>query len=144
MPDGTSFRCASAGDITGSFETGWYWLKPSPAAVLPQGTRARVAVAPVGEIPLRRRDRQQARDAAAADVVDAREHHVVALDLHHDRRGQALAVELAERHGEVGGMAVPADGEIRTERDLRRPLRAAYRNLPLAPLGRRVPCRRYG
>src|ERR1700757_962156 len=84
----------------------------------------------------RRRDRQQAGNAAAADVVDPREHHVVALDLDHDRRGQALAVELAERHGEVGGVAVPADGEVGTERDLRRALRPADRDLPLATLRR--------
>src|ERR1700760_2957356 len=83
-----------------------------------------------------RRDRQQAGNAAAADVVDPREHHIVALDLDHDRRGQALAVELAQRHGEVGGMAVPADGEVRTERDLRRALRPADRDLPLAALRR--------
>ncbi len=68
----------------------------------------------------------------AADVVDAGEHHVVALDLHHDRGVQALAVELAERHREVGGMAVPADGELGAERDLGGALRTAYRNLPFA------------
>ena len=33
-------------------------------------------------------------------------------------------------------MAVPADGEIGTERDLRRALRAANRDLPFAPLRR--------
>src|ERR1700751_4598605 len=87
---------------------------------------------------LRRRDREQARDAPAADVVDAREHDVVALDLDHHGRGEALAVELAERHGEVGGVAVPADGEIGTERDLRRALRAAHRDFPFAALRRHL------
>src|SRR5260370_41703694 len=79
---------------------------------------------------LRRRNREQAGDAAAADVVDAGKHHVVALDLHQHRRGQAFAVEFAERHGEIGGMTVPADGEIRTERDLRGPLWTAHGDLP--------------
>src|SRR5260370_6956659 len=80
---------------------------------------------------LRRRYREQAGDAAASDVVDAGKHHVIALDLHQHRRGQAFAVELAERHGEIGGMAVPADGEVRTERALRPPLRTADPPLPL-------------
>jgi putative ABC transport system substrate-binding protein len=38
---------------------------------------------------LRRRNRQQAGDAAAADIVDAGKHHVIALDFHHRRRGWA-------------------------------------------------------
>src|SRR5271157_1749465 len=84
---------------------------------------------------LGRRDRQEGRDALAANVVDARVNHVVALDLDHDRRVEALAVELAERHGEVGGMAAPVDREVGTQRHLRRPLRPAHCDLPLASVG---------
>src|SRR4051812_46609176 len=47
---------------------------------------------------LRRRNGQQTGNAAAADVVDPREHHVVALDLDQHRSGEAFAVELAKRH----------------------------------------------
>src|SRR5215475_3488931 len=86
----------------------------------------------------RRRDRQQAGNAAAADVVDAREHYVVALDLDQHGRVEALAVEFAKRHGKIGGMAVPADGEVGAERNLRRSLRTADRDLPLAPLRRHL------
>src|SRR5207244_3945050 len=85
-----------------------------------------------------RGDRQQARNAASADVVDAGEHDVVALDLDQHGRGQALAVELAERHRKVGGVAVPADGEVGAERDLSRALWAAHRDLPLAALRRHL------
>src|SRR5581483_2146862 len=58
---------------------------------------------------LGRRDREQGGDAPAADVVDAGVNHVVTLDLDHHGRVQALAVELAERHGEIGGVAAPVD-----------------------------------
>src|SRR3954447_2548995 len=85
---------------------------------------------------LRRRDREQAGNAAAADIVDAGEHHVVTLDLDHHGGGEALAVELAKRHREIGRTGIPADGEVGPERDLRRALRTAHRNLPLA-IGRR-------
>src|ERR1700687_625778 len=84
-----------------------------------------------------RRNCQEAENAAPADIVDAREHHVIALDFHHDRRGQTLAVELAERHREVGRMAVPADREVGAERDLRGTLRTAHRDLPFASARRR-------
>src|SRR5258708_28372443 len=90
---------------------------------------------------LRRRYRQQAGNAAAADIVDASEHDVIALDFHHDRCGQALAVEFTERHGEIGGMAVPADRQVGTERDLCRALPTAYRDLPCASLWGRFPPR---
>src|SRR5450631_2637663 len=81
---------------------------------------------------LRRRNRQQAGNAATANIVDPREYHVVALDLDHDRRGQALAVELAERHREIGCVTVPADREIGAKGYLRGALRAAHRDLPFA------------
>src|SRR4030088_826615 len=81
---------------------------------------------------LRRRNRQQAGNAAPTDVVDAREHHVIALDLHQHRRGQALAVELAQRHRKVGGMAIPADRKVGPERNLRGTLWTAHRDLPFA------------
>ena len=90
------------------------WLicrrKPSPARRLAARRRSRRGshALTVDERGLRRRDRQQAGNAAAADVVDAGEHHVVALDLDHHGRGQALAVELAERHREVGGVGCPS------------------------------------
>src|SRR6185503_15868001 len=90
-----------------------------------------------GYTPLRRRNREQCRDGAAADIVDAGEYDIITLDFHHDGRGEALAVELAQRHRKVGGLAVPADGEVGAERDLRRTLRSAHRDLPFAPLWRR-------
>src|SRR5258708_9587734 len=86
---------------------------------------------------LRRRYREQAGTAAAGDIVEASEPDVIALDFHDDRCGQALAVEFTERHGEIGGMAVPADREVGTERDLCGALRTAYRDLPFASLWRR-------
>ena len=101
--------------------------------ILPENCEISISIAPDR---LRRRDRQQAGDAAAADIVDAGEHDLVALDLDHDRRAQAFAVELAQRHGEVGGVAVPADGEVRAKRDLRRTLRTANGDLPFAPARR--------
>src|SRR3954468_4715381 len=117
MSDGTSFRRASAGDMTGSPLAKLFSVaKPSPAGVLQQAAGAawqscslRVGFAS------RRRDRQQAGNAAAADVIDPRKDHVVALDFHHHRRSQALAVEFTQSHGEIGRMAVPADGKVRTE-----------------------------
>src|SRR3979411_2798153 len=85
---------------------------------------------------LRRRNCQQAGNAAPADIVDAREHHVIALDFHHHRRGQTLAVELAERHRKVGRMAIPADREVGAEGYLRWTLRTPDRDLPFAAPGR--------
>src|SRR3954463_1448134 len=81
---------------------------------------------------LRRRNREQAGNAAAADVVDAGEHHLVALDLDQHGGGEALAVELTERHGEVGSIGIPADGEVGAERDLGGALRTAHGDLPFA------------
>src|SRR5205085_11028150 len=95
----------------------------------PGGSHAFTAVA-----ALWRRYRQQRRNAAAADIVDAREHDIVALDFHQHRRGEALAVEFAERHGEVGRAAVPADREVGAERHLRGTLRPTDCDLPLPPL----------
>src|SRR5439155_9756204 len=86
--------------------------KPSPAPDGQQGGRPAWQSCYRGDAPLRRRNGQQGRDAAAADIVDAREHDVVTLDFHHDGCGEALAVELAQRHREVGGLAVPADREV--------------------------------
>src|SRR4051812_43009091 len=133
MSDRTSFSRASAGDMTVSpLAKLLIVAKPSPAGVLQQAAGAawQSCSLSVG-FASRRRDRQQAGNAAAADVIDSGEHHVVALDLHHHRRSQALAVEFAQGHREVGRMAVPADGKVRTERDLRGALRTAYRDLPL-------------
>src|SRR5438874_10260086 len=108
--------------------------EPSPAPDGQQGRRHGWQSCLCG---LGRRNCQQGRDAAAADIVDAREHDIVTLDFHHDRRGEALAVELAQRHREVGGLAVPADREVGAKRHLRRALRPTYRDLPYAPLRRR-------
>ena len=72
-----------------------------------------------------------------ADVVNAREDDIVALDFHQNRRGQTLAIELAERHREVGGMAVPSDREVGPERHLRGALRTAHRDLPFVSVRRR-------
>src|SRR6478736_33385 len=99
IPDGASLRRASAGDMT--VLPCELIVELAVSLVLPRVRgKAQGGVAVMLSWPgLRRRDRQQAGNAAAADIVDAREHHVVALDLHHDWRGQALAVEFAERHG---------------------------------------------
>src|SRR5205809_546770 len=108
IPDGASLRRASAGDMTGfSRKLLIFEGERSPATGTQQGADA-------GRLlcfrKLRRRDRQQAGNAAAADIIDAREYDVVALDFHQNGRGQALAVELAERHGEIGSIGIPADG----------------------------------
>src|ERR1700744_5858042 len=75
---------------------------------------------------------QQAGYCSPADIVDPGKHDVVALDFHHDRRGQALAVKLTKRHREVRSIAVPADREGWAKRDVSRALRTAYRNFPFS------------
>src|ERR1700692_2022457 len=92
----------------------------------------------------RRRQGEQVRETAAADVVDARIDDALARDLHQDRRIEGRAVELAQHQREVGALRVPGGLEIGTELDLRRAVRPAYRELPapvarlaLVPLGER-------
>src|ERR1700682_5144283 len=114
MSDGTSFRRASAGDMTGS--PAWtvdFRHKVSPARASQQDAGPACQLCYLMTVSaLRGRNCQQAGNAAPADIVDAREHHVIALDFHQHRRGQTLAVELAERHRKVGGVAVPADRAV--------------------------------
>src|SRR5205823_9968 len=89
----------------------------------------------LGSNRLWRRNGQQTGNAAPADIVDPCEYHIVALDFDQYGCGQAFAVELAKRHGEISGMAIPTDGEVRAKRNLRRALRPADRDLPFTRLG---------
>src|SRR5258708_17401514 len=88
-----------------------------------------------GATPSRRRHVQQAREGAAADVVDARIDDALALDLDQDRRIEGRAVELAQHQREIGALRVPGGLEIGTKLDLRRAVRSAHRELP-APVAR--------
>src|ERR1019366_8315700 len=81
------------------------------------------------------REGEQARERAAADIVDARIDDALALDLHQDRRIEGRAIELAQHQREVGALRVPGGLEIGTELDLRRAVRSAHRELP-APVAR--------
>src|SRR3954452_7834912 len=90
---------------------------------------------------LRRRNGQQAGNASPADIVDPCEYHVVALDFDQYGCGQTFAVELAKRHGEISGMTIPANGELRAKRNLRRALRPAYRDFPFTRPRRRFMAR---
>ena len=58
------------------------------------------------------RHRQQRRERAAADVVDARIADAVAHDLDQHRRVELGAIEHAEHHGEVGALRVPGRVDI--------------------------------
>src|SRR5262249_28448472 len=80
----------------------------------------------------------QAREGAAADVVDARIDDAFALDLDEHRRRQIGAIEFAHGEGEVGALGLPGGEEFRSELDLRRPHRSANRDAPAPPVGRRL------
>src|ERR1700693_5650872 len=77
-----------------------------------------------------RRQGEQAREGAPADVVDARIDDALARDLDQDRRIEGRAVELAQHQREIGALRVPAGLEIGTELDLRRAVRSTYCKLP--------------
>src|SRR6266540_3036667 len=95
MPDGTCFRRASAGDMARFLrKIVDFGSEPSPVPDGQQGGPPAWQSCYRGYAPLRRRNCQQGRDAAAADIVDACEHDIVTLDVHHDGCGQALPVEL--------------------------------------------------
>src|SRR5581483_204739 len=85
---------------------------------------------------LRRWFGQQVRNGPSADVINARVVDAFALYLDEHRRGEVTAVEGAEHHCKVGTLAVPGRLEIRAERDLGGPLRAADLDGPAPARGR--------
>jgi hypothetical protein len=78
------------------------------------------------------------RNRAAADVVGAREADAVAHDVGKQRRIEPGAIEHAKHQREVGAFRIPGRLELIAQRDPRRGMRAAHRDLPFAAGGRRL------
>src|SRR3954464_3384190 len=95
-------------------------------------------------IRLHRRLREQVRNGAAADIVDACEADTVTRHFGKQRRVQPGAVENTEHQREVGAFWIPGRLELLAQRDLRRGMRAAHRDLPFAAGRRRLPACRKG
>src|SRR3954471_14521721 len=87
---------------------------------------------------LHRRQGEHVGEAQAAQVVGPREADVVVHDVDEHWRVEPRAVEGAEHQREVRALGLPGWLELIAERDARRRMRAAHRDLPFAACGRRL------
>src|ERR1700730_2100745 len=84
----------------------------------------------------RRREGGDTRYRPLADVVDARVHDALALDLDEDRGLEVGAIELPEHQGKIGALGLPVGHEVGSELDRGRYIGTAYGEAPRPPYGR--------